>query len=55
MDMPVDTIRAWMIGLFWAVIIPGLNQFLYFRYPSITIGSVRYTASVLNQSLKFLT
>jgi hypothetical protein len=43
MEMPVDTIRAWMIGLFWAIIIPGLNQFLYFRYPSITIGSVCYT------------
>ncbi|KAH9075656.1 OPT oligopeptide transporter [Lactarius deliciosus] len=40
MEMPVDTIRAWMIGLFWAIIIPGLNQFLYFRYPSITIGSL---------------
>jgi OPT family oligopeptide transporter len=40
MEMPVDTIRAWMIGLFWAIIMPGLNQFLYFRYPSITIGSL---------------
>jgi hypothetical protein len=46
MEMPVDTIRAWMIGLLWAIVIPGLNQFLYFRYPSITIGSVRCTASV---------
>ncbi|KAH8984670.1 hypothetical protein EDB86DRAFT_2410159 [Lactarius hatsudake] len=51
MEMPVDTIRAWMIGLFWAIIIPGLNQFLYFRYPSITIGSVRCTASVQSQVL----
>jgi hypothetical protein len=41
MEMPVDTFRAWTIGLFWAIIIPGLNQFLYFRYPSITVGSVR--------------
>lgn len=41
MEMPVDTFRAWTIGLFWAIVIPGLNQFLYFRYPSITIGSVR--------------
>ena len=50
MEMPVDTIRAWMIGLLWAIIIPGLNQFLYFRYPSITIGSVRCTASVESKS-----
>ncbi|KAI0271699.1 OPT oligopeptide transporter [Gloeopeniophorella convolvens] len=40
MDMPVDTLRAWTIGLLWAILIPGLNQFLYFRYPSITIGSL---------------
>ncbi|KAI9436132.1 OPT oligopeptide transporter [Lactarius psammicola] len=40
MEMPVDTVRAWTIGLFWAIVIPGLNQFLYFRYPSITIGSL---------------
>ncbi|KAI0248083.1 OPT oligopeptide transporter, partial [Lactifluus subvellereus] len=40
MEMTVDTIRAWTIGLFWAIIIPGLNQFLFFRYPSITIGSL---------------
>ena len=41
MEMPVDTFRVWTIGLFWAVFIPGLNQFLFFRYPSIQIGSVR--------------
>lgn len=41
MEMPADTFRAWMIGLFWAIFIPGLNQFFHFRYPSVTIGSVR--------------
>ena len=41
MEMPADTLRAWMIGLFWAFFIPGLNQFFHFRYPSVTIGSVR--------------
>lgn len=25
-NMPVGTIRAWVIGLMWAVLIPGLNQ-----------------------------
>jgi hypothetical protein len=39
-DMPVSTIRAWMIGLCWAVLIPGLNQFFYFRYPSVTISGL---------------
>jgi hypothetical protein len=41
MEMPADTLRSWTIGLFWAIFIPGLNQFFHFRYPSITIGSVR--------------
>ncbi|KAG8844060.1 hypothetical protein FRB96_003293 [Tulasnella sp. 330] len=36
--MPVGTIRAWVIGLMWAILIPGLNQFFFFRYPSVTIG-----------------
>lgn len=41
MEMPADTFRSWMIGLLWAFLIPGLNQFFHFRYPSVTIGSVR--------------
>ncbi|KAH9994472.1 OPT oligopeptide transporter [Russula vinacea] len=40
MEMPADTLRSWTIGLFWAIFIPGLNQFFHFRYPSITIGSL---------------
>ncbi|TFY70179.1 hypothetical protein EVG20_g2824 [Dentipellis fragilis] len=40
MFMPADTLRAWTIGLLWAILIPGLNQFLNFRYPAITIGSL---------------
>jgi hypothetical protein len=38
--MPSSTFRAWVVGLIWAIIIPGLNQFLHFRYPSITMTSV---------------
>lgn len=40
-DMPVVTIRSWAIGLLWAIIVPGLNQFFFFRYPSVTITGVR--------------
>jgi hypothetical protein len=39
-EMPVSTFRAWLFGLIWAIIIPGLNQFFYFRYPSVTISSI---------------
>ncbi|KAI0667564.1 small oligopeptide transporter [Trametes maxima] len=39
-DMPVSTIRAWTIGLIWSIIIPGMNQFFFFRYPAITVGGI---------------
>ncbi|KAH9840538.1 OPT oligopeptide transporter protein-domain-containing protein [Rhodofomes roseus] len=39
-DMPVNTIRAWCIGLCWSMILPGMNQFFFFRYPSITVTGV---------------
>ncbi|KAF4573388.1 hypothetical protein EYR40_003531 [Pleurotus pulmonarius] len=42
-SIPVSTFRAWLIGsegMIWAIIIPGLNQFFYFRYPSVTIGGI---------------
>jgi|SRR5579863_1770129 len=38
--MPASNFRAWVVGLMWAVIIPGVNQFFFFRYPSVTITSV---------------
>jgi hypothetical protein len=38
--MPSSTIRAWVVGLIWAVIISGVNQFFYLRYPSIAIDQV---------------
>lgn len=28
-DMPVNTIRVWILGMIMAIIIPGLNQFLW--------------------------
>ena len=39
--MPVSTFRAWVIGLFWAIVVPGANQFFYFRYPAVGISPVR--------------
>ncbi|PAV24301.1 OPT oligopeptide transporter [Pyrrhoderma noxium] len=38
--MPVSTIRSWVIGLVFAIIMSGLNQFFFFRYPSVTIGNL---------------
>ncbi|TFK45541.1 small oligopeptide transporter [Heliocybe sulcata] len=39
-DMPVATFRAWVLGIAWAMLIPGLNQFFFFRYPSVTISGL---------------
>ncbi|GJE84381.1 OPT oligopeptide transporter protein [Phanerochaete sordida] len=39
-DMPCATLRAWFVGLIWAIIIPGLDQFFFFRYPSVTITGI---------------
>ena len=38
--MPVSTLRTWVIGLIWAILIPGLNQFFFFRFPSVNIGGI---------------
>jgi hypothetical protein len=38
--MPVSTIRSWVIGVIWAILIPGLNQFFFFRYPSVIITGI---------------
>ncbi|KAF8908210.1 oligopeptide transporter [Gymnopilus junonius] len=39
-DMPASTIRAWILGLIWAMLLPGMNQFFYLRYPSVIIGGL---------------
>ncbi|KAF8261734.1 hypothetical protein EI94DRAFT_1809843 [Lactarius quietus] len=38
--MPVSTLRAWVLGIIWAVLIPGVNQVFIFRYPTVGIGGV---------------
>ncbi|KAF8260563.1 OPT oligopeptide transporter protein-domain-containing protein [Lactarius quietus] len=35
--MPVSTLRAWVLGIIGAVLIPGINQFFSFRYPTVVI------------------
>ncbi|CAL1710742.1 unnamed protein product [Somion occarium] len=39
-EMPVCTVRAWVIGICWAVVLPGVNQFFYLRYPTIMVGPI---------------
>ncbi|KAF8263672.1 hypothetical protein EI94DRAFT_1547143, partial [Lactarius quietus] len=38
--MPVSTLCAWVLGIIWAVLIPSINQFFYFRYCSVFISTV---------------
>ena len=43
--IPVNSLRVWVIGVIWAIIIPGMNQFFFFRFPSVTVGGVRRTSA----------
>lgn len=38
--IPASTLRAWVFGLFWAIVIPGANQFFFFRYPAVNISQL---------------
>ena len=37
-EMPASTIRAWVFGIAWAILLSGMNQF-FFRYPSVVVGN----------------
>ncbi|KAF7377765.1 Glutathione transporter 1 [Mycena sanguinolenta] len=39
-EMPASTIRSWTLGLLFSIVIPGMNQFFHFRYPSVNVGPV---------------
>jgi OPT family small oligopeptide transporter len=39
-DIPCNTFRAWVLGIIFAILIPGLNQFFFFRYPSVTVSGI---------------
>ncbi|TKY88670.1 hypothetical protein EX895_002301 [Sporisorium graminicola] len=38
-SMPVMTFRTWVLGLLFTIVIPGVNQLLSYRYPTVTITS----------------
>ncbi|SNX83934.1 probable isp4 - oligopeptide transporter [Melanopsichium pennsylvanicum] len=37
--MPVMTFRTWVLGMLFTIVIPGVNQLLSYRYPTVTITS----------------
>ncbi|KAH8096862.1 small oligopeptide transporter [Cristinia sonorae] len=37
-SMPVSTLRAWVLGVLFAIVMPAINQFFSLRYPSILVG-----------------
>lgn len=53
-SVPVNTLRSWLIGIIWAMLILGLNQFLFFRYPSIIVSAIRlfWSLSVFESNLR---
>ena len=52
-EMPSSTIRAWVVGLIWAVLLPGVNQFFFFRYPSVGVDQVCENSSPRRFSFPF--
>lgn len=52
--MPVNTFRMWFLGLSYAVLISGLNQFFSMRYPSVIITGIvaQLTALPLGKGLE---
>lgn len=38
-SMPVMTFRTWVLGMLFTIVIPGVNQLLSYRYPTVTITS----------------
>ena len=39
-SIPSSTFRAWVLGLIWAIILPGINQFFFFRFPAVTVSAL---------------
>jgi len=39
-SMPASTLRAWVMGLLWAVVLPSINQFFWFRYPAVEVTGI---------------
>ncbi|KAH9824567.1 small oligopeptide transporter [Teratosphaeria destructans] len=39
-DMPVNTLRMWILGVIWTLIGAGVNQFFSLRYPAVHIVSI---------------
>ncbi|KAJ7768532.1 small oligopeptide transporter, partial [Mycena metata] len=39
-EMPASTLRSWTLGILISILIPGMNQFFHFRYPTVNIGPV---------------
>lgn len=55
-SMPASTFRMWFLGLFYTILISGLNQFFSLRYPSVFITAVvaQLTALPLGKGLEYL-
>ncbi|CAH6719914.1 oligopeptide transporter 1 [[Candida] jaroonii] len=39
-DLPVNTFRAWFLGIIFTIVGSGINLFFSLRYPGITISSI---------------
>ena len=50
-EMPVNTLRVWVLGILFAIVIPGMNQFFFFRFPAVTVSGVSLLSPLKNSML----
>ena len=41
--LTASTFRAWTMGLFCAVLFPGVNEFMSLRWPAVSVSNVSPT------------
>ncbi|EJD07359.1 OPT oligopeptide transporter, partial [Fomitiporia mediterranea MF3/22] len=39
-EMPASTLRAWTMGIFCAILFPGVNQFMQLRWPTVALSNL---------------
>lgn len=44
-DMPVLTVRVWVLGLVWSIVVPMFNQYFLLRVPGVSLNGVSLFSS----------
>ena len=39
-NLPASTVRAWLLGILFSILLPGINQFFFYRYPNVQVQGI---------------